>query len=88
MEEVAAQFGETPGFFQLYTPTDREVAAEPRHPGRGGRLPRHRGHPGHLDHSAGVRVTWPRPTSRSCAGHCLANYFSDPVFRSRAGEAA
>src|SRR6201992_414213 len=27
MEDVAAQFGETPGFFQLYTPTDRELAA-------------------------------------------------------------
>jgi lactate 2-monooxygenase len=27
MEEVAARFGETPGFFQLYTPTDRDLAA-------------------------------------------------------------
>ncbi len=26
MEEVACQFGGTPGFFQLYTPTDRELA--------------------------------------------------------------
>ena len=27
LEEVAAEFGETPGFFQLYCPTDPEVAA-------------------------------------------------------------
>src|ERR1700689_4294076 len=26
MEDVAAQFGGTPGFFQLYTPTDRDLA--------------------------------------------------------------
>ena len=27
LEDVAAEFGETPGFFQLYTPTDRDLAA-------------------------------------------------------------
>ena len=26
LEDVAAHFGETPGFFQLYTPTDRDLA--------------------------------------------------------------
>ena len=26
LEQVAAEFGDTPGFFQLYTPTDRELA--------------------------------------------------------------
>jgi lactate 2-monooxygenase len=26
MEDVAAQFGDTPGFFQLYPPNDRELA--------------------------------------------------------------
>ncbi|MEH2625214.1 isopentenyl diphosphate isomerase/L-lactate dehydrogenase-like FMN-dependent dehydrogenase [Bradyrhizobium sp. AZCC 1719] len=26
LEQVAAEFGDTPGFFQLYTPNDREVA--------------------------------------------------------------
>src|SRR4029077_3237558 len=26
LEEVAAEFGETPGFFSLYPPTDRELA--------------------------------------------------------------
>src|SRR3982074_2685350 len=27
LEQVAAEFGDTPGFFQLYTPTDRELGA-------------------------------------------------------------
>ena len=27
LEQVAGEFGETPGFFQLYTPADRELAA-------------------------------------------------------------
>ena len=27
MEDVAAEFGDTPGFFQLYTPNDRDLAA-------------------------------------------------------------
>src|SRR6201999_1536497 len=27
MEDVTAALGDTPGFFQLYTPTDRELAA-------------------------------------------------------------
>lgn len=27
LEQVAGEFGDTPGFFQLYTPTDRELAA-------------------------------------------------------------
>src|ERR1700712_2693607 len=27
LEEVAAEFGDTPGFFQLYTPKDRDLAA-------------------------------------------------------------
>ncbi|MGH3636517.1 MAG: alpha-hydroxy-acid oxidizing protein, partial [Mycobacterium sp.] len=27
LEEVATEFGDTPGFFQLYTPTERELAA-------------------------------------------------------------
>src|ERR1700709_314559 len=27
LEDVASEFGDTPGFFQLYTPKDRELAA-------------------------------------------------------------
>jgi lactate 2-monooxygenase len=80
MEEVAAAFGDTPGFYQLYTPTDREVAAS-----LVGRA-----------EAAGFKgivvtldtwVTGWRPRDLSTAnfpqlrGHCLANYFTDPVFR-------
>ncbi|MGW2951881.1 alpha-hydroxy-acid oxidizing protein [Streptomyces eurythermus] len=82
MEEVAPEFGDTPGFFQLYTPTDREVAES---------LVRRAEAAGFR----GIVVTldtwipgW-RPRDLAAAnfpqlrGHCLANYFSDPVFRSR-----
>ncbi|RAG84791.1 lactate 2-monooxygenase [Streptacidiphilus pinicola] len=82
MEEVAKESGDTPGFFQLYTPTDRELAAS---------LVRRAEAAGY----AGIVVTldtwvtgW-RPRDLASGnfpqlrGHCLANYFSDPVFRSR-----
>ena len=82
LEAVAAQFGETPGFFQLYTPTDRELAQSFVHRAEAAGF-------------KGIVVTldtwipgWrPRDLLRSSfpqlRGHCLANYFSDPVFRSR-----
>jgi isopentenyl diphosphate isomerase/L-lactate dehydrogenase-like FMN-dependent dehydrogenase len=84
MEEVAAQFGQTPGFFQLYTPTDRELAASlvSRAEAAGFK---------------GIVVTldtwltgWrPRDLAASnfpqLRGHCLANYFTDPVFQARLG---
>src|SRR3954453_11122292 len=80
MEQVAAEFGDTPGFFQLYTPTDRELAAS---------LVRRAEAAGFK----GIVVTldtWipgsrPRDLSTSnfpfLRGLCLANYTSDPVFR-------
>jgi lactate 2-monooxygenase len=80
MEDVAAALGDTPGFFQLYTPTDRELAAS---------LVRRAEAAGFK----GIVVTldtwvtgWrPRDLSTSnfpqLRGHCLANYTSDPVFR-------
>jgi lactate 2-monooxygenase len=86
LEDVAGQFGETPGFFQLYCPTDREVAASLVHRAE----------------AAGYRAivvtldTWvtgwrPRDLSTSnfpqLRGRCLATYFSDPVFRSRLSKA-
>ncbi|MGW4344180.1 alpha-hydroxy-acid oxidizing protein [Streptomyces sp. NPDC004690] len=86
MEEVAAEFGETPGFFQLYTPTDREVAESLVHRAEAAGF-------------KGIVVTldtwitgWrPRDLTTSnfpqLRGHCLANYFSDPVFRSRLAKA-
>ena len=80
MEQVAAEFGDTPGFFQLYTPKDRDLAASlvSRAEAAGFK---------------GIVVTldtwlpgWrPRDLSTSnfpfLRGLCLANYTSDPVFR-------
>jgi isopentenyl diphosphate isomerase/L-lactate dehydrogenase-like FMN-dependent dehydrogenase len=82
MEAVAAELGDTPGFYQLYTPNDREVAES---------LVRRAEAAGY----AGIVVTldtwtlgWrPRDlqhaTFPQLRGYCLENYFSDPVFRSR-----
>ena len=80
LEDVAAEFGETPGFFQLYTPKDRDLAASfvQRAEAAG-----YKGIIVTLD-------TWvpgwrPRDLSTSnfpqLRGKCLANYTSDPVFR-------
>ncbi|CAM4526067.1 alpha-hydroxy-acid oxidizing protein [Nocardia ninae] len=80
LEDVAAEFGDTPGMFQLYTPNDRDLAQS---------LVRRA-------EAAGFKAivvtldTWvpgwrPRDLSTSnfpqLRSHCLANYFSDPVFR-------
>ncbi|MER5863436.1 lactate 2-monooxygenase [Kitasatospora sp. NPDC002040] len=82
LEQVAAEFGDTPGFFQLYTPTDRDLAASLVHRAE----------------AAGYKAivvtldTWVtgwRPRDLAAGnfpqlrGHCLANYTSDPVFRAR-----
>jgi lactate 2-monooxygenase len=82
LEDVAPRFGDTPGFFQLYTPNDRELAESfVRRAEAAG--------------FAGLVVTldtwtlgWrPRDLSLASfpqlAGHCLANYTSDPVFRAK-----
>ncbi|MCF7548233.1 alpha-hydroxy-acid oxidizing protein [Pseudonocardia sp. WMMC193] len=82
LEEVAARLGDTPGFFQLYTPNDRDLAESLV---RRAEAAGFRGIVVTLD-------TWtlgyrPRDlqhaTFPQLRGHCLANYFSDPVFRSR-----
>ena len=80
MEDVAARLGDTPGFFQLYTPTNRDLAESLVHRAE----------------AAGFKAivvtldTWitgwrPRDLSTSnfpqLRGHCLANYTSDPVFK-------
>ncbi|MGU3654787.1 lactate 2-monooxygenase [Mycolicibacterium sp. A43C] len=80
LEDVAAEFGDTPGFFQLYTPKDRELAASLVSRAE----------------KAGYKAiivtldTWvpgwrPRDLSTSnfpqLRGKCLSNYMSDPVFR-------
>ena len=80
MEDVAAALGDTPGFFQLYTPTDRELAASFAHRAEAAGF---KGIVVTLD----TWVTGWRPRDLSTSnfpqlrGHCLANYTSDPVFR-------
>ena len=88
MEDVAAEFGDTPGFFQLYTPNRPRPGRQLGPPRRGRRLQGHRRHARHLD----ARLASPRSVSTSnfpqLRGHCLANYTSDPVFRARLRAAA
>ncbi|HET7690811.1 MAG TPA: alpha-hydroxy-acid oxidizing protein [Nocardioidaceae bacterium] len=86
MEDVAALYGDTPGFYQLYTPNDRELAESFVHRAEAAGY-------------AGIVVTldtwslgWRPRDLRHAAmpqlqGLCLANYFSDPVFRSRLEQA-
>jgi len=50
LEDVAAQFGDTPGFFQLYCPHRSRGRGQPPSAGGGSRLPRDRRHSGHLGH--------------------------------------
>ncbi|MCF3119080.1 alpha-hydroxy-acid oxidizing protein [Streptomyces arenae] len=80
MESVAAELGGTPGFFQLYTPTDRDLAES---------LVR-RAEKSGFKAIVVTLDTWitgwrPRDLATSnfpqLRGHCLANYTSDPVFR-------
>jgi lactate 2-monooxygenase len=82
LEDVAAALGDTPGWFQLYPPNDRELTESfVRRAEAAG--------------WAAIVVTvdtlvlgW-RPRDLTIAsfpqlkGLCLANYFSDPVFRSK-----
>ncbi len=82
LEDVADQFGDTPGLFQLYTPVDREMAESFVHRAEAAGY-------------AGIVVTldtwvpgWrPRDLSTSnfpqLRGMCLSNYISDPVFRAK-----
>lgn len=84
LEDVAAELGETPGFFQLYTPRDRELAeslvARAERAGFAG-----------IVVTLDTWVTGWRPRDLATAnfpqlrGHCLANYFSDPRFRAMLG---
>jgi isopentenyl diphosphate isomerase/L-lactate dehydrogenase-like FMN-dependent dehydrogenase len=80
IEDVAAEFGDTPGFFQLYTPTDRDLAASFVHRAEAA------GYKG-LVVTLDTWIPGWRPRDLSTAnfpqlrGRCLANYMSDPVFR-------
>lgn len=82
MEEVAAQFGDTPGWFQLYPPNDRELTESLV------RRAEAAGFSAIVVTLDTLTLGW-RPRDLTLAsfpqlkGLCLANYFSDPVFRSR-----
>jgi lactate 2-monooxygenase len=85
MEAVAARLGDTPSFFQLYTPTDREVAESlVRRAERAGFKA--------IVVTLDTWITGWRPRDLATGnfpqlrGLCLANYFSDPVFRARLGQ--
>ncbi|MDG3009567.1 lactate 2-monooxygenase [Rhodococcus sp. D2-41] len=80
LEDVAGELGETPGLFQLYTPTDRDLALSLIHRAE---QAGYKGIVVTLD-------TWipgwrPRDLATSnfpqLRGHCLTNYTSDPRFR-------
>jgi lactate 2-monooxygenase len=80
MEDVAAELGDTPGFFQLYTPPDREMASSLVH----------RAEAAGFKCMAVTLDTWVtgwRPRDLSAGNYpqvpsgCLSNYTSDPVFR-------
>ncbi|OBA49821.1 lactate 2-monooxygenase [Nocardia sp. 852002-20019_SCH5090214] len=81
LENAAAEFGDTPGFFQLYTPTDRDLAASLVHRAE------QAGYKG-IVVTLDTWITGWRPRDLSTGnfpqlrGHCLANYFTDPVFLS------
>ncbi|WP_375286826.1 alpha-hydroxy-acid oxidizing protein [Sphingomonas sp.] len=86
LEEVAAAMGDTPGFFQLYTPRDPELAASlvQRAEAAGYKA---------IVVTLDTWVTGWRPRDLNDAnfpqlrGHVLQNYFSDPRFRVMLGRA-
>ena len=82
LERVADEFGGTPGFFSLYTPTDRALAESLVHRAEAAGF---KGIVVTLD----TWITGWRPRDLGASnfpqlrGHCLANYTSDPLFRAR-----
>ncbi|MGR6328454.1 alpha-hydroxy-acid oxidizing protein [Sphingomonas sp. XXL09] len=85
LEAVAGAMGQTPGFFQLYTPRDPELAASlvSRAEGAGYKA---------IVVTLDTWVTGWRPRDLNVAnfpqlrGHVLTNYFSDPVFQRLLGK--
>lgn len=82
LEDVLTACGDTPAFFQLYTPNDKELAESLV--GRAEKA----GYKA-IQITLDTWVTGWRPRDLNTAnfpqlrGHVLQNYFSDPVFRSR-----
>ncbi|MBB3664613.1 lactate 2-monooxygenase [Prauserella sediminis] len=84
MEDIAAELGDTPGFFQLYPPNDRDLAISLiQRAERAGFSA--------LVVTLDTWVTGWRPRDLNTAnfpqlrGYCLANYVTDEHFRSRLG---
>ena len=85
LEAVAGAIGDTPGFFQLYTPKDPELAASlvSRAEAAGYKA---------IVVTLDTWVTGWRPRDLNTAsfpqlrGHVLTNYFSDPVFQRLLGK--
>jgi lactate 2-monooxygenase len=82
MEEVAPHAGETPGFFQLYTPADRDLAQSfVQRAERAGYKA--------IVVTLDTQILGWRPRDLNLAsfpqlqGKCLANYFSDELFRAK-----
>lgn len=82
LEDVAAALGDTPGWFQLYPPNDRELAESFV------RRAEAAGWTAIVVTLDTLTLGW-RPRDLSIAsfpqlsGLCLANYFTDPVFRAK-----
>jgi lactate 2-monooxygenase len=82
LEDVAAALGGTPGFFQLYPPDDRELTESFVHRAEAA------GYAGIVVTLDTLTLGW-RPRDLTLAsfpqlrGLCLANYFTDPVFRAK-----
>ena len=82
LEDVAAALGDTPGYFQLYPPNDRELTESfvRRAEAAGWQA---------IVVTVDTLVLGWRPRDLTIAsfpqlkGLCLANYFSDPVFRAK-----
>jgi lactate 2-monooxygenase len=80
LELVAKEFGSTPGFFQLYTPTNRALAESLIHRAE------EAGYKGIVVTLDTWLTGWrPRDLNLSnfppLRGYCLSNYFSDPNFQ-------
>lgn len=84
MEEVRPHTADTPSLFQLYTPTDRELAESLIHRAEAA------GYSG-LVVTLDTWITGWRPRDLSTSnfpqlrGNCLTNYLTDPVFREKCG---
>ncbi|MBI2709600.1 MAG: alpha-hydroxy-acid oxidizing protein [Actinobacteria bacterium] len=82
LEEVAAALGDTPGWFQLYPPNDRELMESFVRRAEAG------GFSAIVVTLDTLTLGW-RPRDLTIAsfpqlkGLCLANYFTDPVFRAK-----